>query len=278
MKSSKSNTKISVATTFFEASSLRHISKRSLVAVRNCWTRNIVSSFWPWTITHPFELCRQIPKILFEALTVFCFSYAIHTWSFVSAQAVVAGSQVIHVTDVMIQTGKYQFWFLTGLFTYPCQVCSHYFSTPCIVIMLLLSQSINRGDLRSAWIRRFTARPLQHTGSHHSRRGHPKPLFLHWVRYSGTAIAGDSPRALDRRSPGYLPVVAQLDAVLDPGVSVSHSSVTCSPHGLRPSQKDRHGPKKITFLGAMCQIQGYTLHLAALVILLSDLVSSSFDY
>jgi len=122
----------------------------------------------------------------------------------------------------------------------------------------------------------FSKPPLYDKGS--GLCGFSRGAILYGLRYSGTAIAGDSPRALDRRSPGYLPVVAQLDAVLDPGVSVSHSSVTCSPHGLRPSQKDRHGPKKITFLGAMCQIQGYTLHLAALVILLSDLVSSSFDY
>ena len=41
MKSSKSNPKIPVATIFFEASSLRYISQRSLLAVRNCWTRSL---------------------------------------------------------------------------------------------------------------------------------------------------------------------------------------------------------------------------------------------
>ena len=40
-----------------------------------------------------------------------------------------------------------------------------------------LSQSTNRGDLRSAWIRRFIARPLRLSGPHHSRRGHSLPSF-----------------------------------------------------------------------------------------------------
>jgi len=43
-----------------------------------------------------------------------------------------------------------------------------------------------------------------------------------------------SPRALARRSPGYLPAVVHLDAVLDPGVVALHSSLTCLPLGLRP--------------------------------------------
>ncbi len=53
-------------------------------------------------LQRPFELYRQLPKILFEVLTVFWFSYAIHTWSFFSPQAVVADSQVIHIIDVMM--------------------------------------------------------------------------------------------------------------------------------------------------------------------------------
>jgi len=48
---------------------------------------------------------------------------------------------------------------------------------------------------------------------------------------------------LDRRSPGYLPVVVRLDAVLDPGVPASRSSLPRSPHGLRPNGEDRHNPK-----------------------------------
>jgi hypothetical protein len=56
---------------------------------------------------------------------------------------------------------------------------------------------------------------------------------------------GDSidPWGVDRRSPGYLPAVAWLDAVLDPGVSALHSSLTRSPLGLLLFEGDRHSPK-----------------------------------
>ncbi len=43
-----------------------------------------------------------------------------------------------------------------------------------------------------------------------------------------------SPRALARRLPGYLPIVVHLDAVLDPGVVIEHSSLLCASLGLRP--------------------------------------------
>jgi len=109
--------------------------------------------------------------------------------------------------------------------------------------LFLLSRLTNRGNLRSAGISRFIAKPLQLTGSHHSRRGHPTPSFHigHGTRVLPLRLIPQG--LLDRRSPGYLHVVAQLDAVLDPGVSASHSSLPCSPHGLRPIRKDRHPPK-----------------------------------
>ena len=61
--------------------------------------------------------------------------------------------------------------------------------------MFLLAQSTLREDLRSAGVSRFFARPLRYTGPHRSRRGHPLPSCYIAVRYSGTSIAGDSPRA-----------------------------------------------------------------------------------
>ena len=54
---------------------------------------------------------------------------------------------------------------------------------------------------------------------------------------------------LVRRSPGYLPAVVQLDAVLDPGGLALCSSVSHSPRGLRPFEKDRHAPKIRLFSG-----------------------------
>jgi hypothetical protein len=71
-----------------------------------------------------------------------------------------------------------------------------------------------------------------------------------------------SPRALDRRSPGYLPAVVTLDAVCDPGGTVGTRllrafRIACTRHDGLGSLP------KFTFLGAMCQIQSDTLHLVS---------------
>ena len=47
---------------------------------------------------------------------------------------------------------------------------------------------------------------LRHTGPHHSRRGHPHSLFLHWAEYSGSDGDTAPQEPGKRRSPGYLPV------------------------------------------------------------------------
>ena len=81
---------------------------------------------------------------------------------------------------------------------------------------------------------------------------------------------------LVRRLPGYFPVVVRLDAVLDPGAWNALVVVVCSmlpaPEWMGSAFIPNSG-----FLGAMCLIQGYTLHLAALAtspFLLSDSVVS----
>lgn len=129
--------------------------------------------------------------------------------------------------------------------------------------MFPLSRLNHRGDLHSTWIRRFIARPLQLSGLHHLRRGHPTPSF-NIDRGTRVLPLRFSPRALDRRSPGYLPAMVPLDAVFDSGVVALHLSLSRSSLGLRPSGRDRPIPKIKQFLGAMCQIQGYTLHLVVL--------------
>ena len=70
-----------------------------------------------------------------------------------------------------------------------------------------------------------------------------------------------------RRSPGYLPAVVQLDAVLDPGGLALCSSVSHSPRGLRPFEKDRHAPKIPYSRGYVSDSGLLSLHLAALVCL-----------
>ena len=146
----------------------------------------------------------------------------------------VADSQVIHIADVVIEAGKHQRRFPARLFSYPCQVSCHRFSVPCITSMFPLPRPTSRGDLRSAGVSRFIARPLRHTGPHHSRRGHPPPSFYIGRSTRVLPLRSIPQGLLARRSPGYLPTVTRLDAVLDPGVTASCLSLSHSPHGLRP--------------------------------------------
>jgi hypothetical protein len=116
--------------------------------------------------------------------------------------------------------------------------------------MFLLSRSTTRGDLRSAGVSRFFAMPLRPTGPHHSRRGPPSPSF--YIGRGTRVLRCDlDPRAWVRRSPGYSPVVVQLDAVWDPGVSALRSSLARSPRGLRPHGKDQHIPN-IRWFSGLC--------------------------
>ena len=147
--------------------------------------------------------------------------------------------------DVMVETGEHQIRFLTCLLLLSVSdPLPPTYSPPCIAIVVSpFHGQLNRGDLRSARVRRLIARPLQLSGPHHSRRGHPLPSFYIGQGTRVLPLRLIPQELLDRRSPGYLPVVVQLDAVLDPGVSASHSSLTRSPHGLRPIGEDRHVPK-----------------------------------
>jgi hypothetical protein len=112
-----------------------------------------------------------------------------------------------------------------------------------MVLVFLLPWSTNRGNLRSAVVTRLIATPLQLTGPHHSRRGHPTPSFYIGRGTRVLPLRSIPQELLDRRSPGYLPALARLDAVLDPGVSASRSSLSRPPHGLRLNGEDRHYPK-----------------------------------
>jgi len=60
-----------------------------------------------------------------------------------------------------------------------------------------------------------------------------------------------------RRSPGYLPAVVQLDAVLDPGGSASRSSLSRSPLGLLLNGEDRPAPN---LLGSRGYVSDSGLH------------------
>ena len=173
---------------------------------------------------------------------VFRFCYAIHADRLAGFQCVVAGSQVVHIAYVVIQARKHQARLLARLLPYPCQIRCHCVTTLCIVPVFLLSWSTNRGDLRSAGISRFFARPLRLSGPHHPRRGLLLPSFYIGQDTRVLPLRSIPQELLDRRSPGYLPAVVWLDAVYDPGVSALCSSLPHSPLGLRLVREDRLAP------------------------------------
>ena len=121
----------------------------------------------------------------------------------------------------------------------PLPLCTHLLHGASVS----LSRATYRGDLRSAIITRFNARPWRLSGPHHSRRGHPWPSFYIGPGTRVLPLRSIPRGLLARRSPGYLPAVVQLDAVFDPGVSAPCSSLSHSPHGLRLFGGDRPFPK-----------------------------------
>lgn len=130
--------------------------------------------------------------------------------------------------------------------------------------MFHLSRSLHRGNLRSARIRRFIARPLRLSGSHHLRRGHLPALFLHWSGYSGTCIAHFSKSPCSSLA-WLLAYRCTSRCCLRPRggefalVFIAHFTWP-APMSIGSARS-----QNIELLGAMCQIQGYTLHLYVLV-------------
>ena len=139
--------------------------------------------------------------------------------------------------------------------------------TLCIVSMFLLSRAIDRGDLRSAGISRFIAKPL---------RSYRSPSLA----------SGSFDRLLLRRSVilGYYPIDpgcftknlwvpfpmlawllhrrCQARCCLRPRGVGRHSSLSHLPSCLRPLSEDRHNPKINRFSGLRVRFRVYTLHLA----------------
>ena len=113
------------------------------------------------------------------------------------------------------------------------------------------------------------------TGSHPSHRRHPAASFYVGRPYSATIpsirdVFAKNLWEIFLCSPGYFNVVALLDAVCDPGVSV----------GTRPKRTFRFTcayyqgigtfPKYICFSGLRGRFRAFTLHLDRLAYLLSQ--------
>jgi len=126
--------------------------------------------------------------------------------------------------------------------------------------MFLLSRVIDRGDLRSAGISRFTAKPLRLYRSPSLASASFGRLLLRWSTILGYYPI--DPGCFRQEPLGYFPMLAWLlqcrclaRCCLRPRGVGRHSSLSHLPYCLRPLSKDRHGPK-IQILEAMVQIQG----------------------
>ena len=130
--------------------------------------------------------------------------------------------------------------------------------------MFLLPRSIYRGGLRSARVSRFIARPLRHTAPHHLQRGHCPPSLSHWTTYSGTDLAVASPRALHVARPvNHLSLSGSMLSET-PGRRLRACQFRTRRMACAKTERIGTTQNQI-ILGAMFQIQGYTLHLAELV-------------
>lgn len=131
--------------------------------------------------------------------------------------------------------------------------------TLCIVSTFLLSRAIDRGDLRSAGVSCFIAKPLRSYRSPSLASASFGRLLSRWP-----TILGDFPVdqeyftknlwVIFRCSPGYSTVVVRLDAVCDPGVSVGTRLKRTSRIAYAYYQGIGTIPK-FRILGAMGQIQ-----------------------
>ncbi len=114
--------------------------------------------------------------------------------------------------------------------------------------MFLLSRAINRGDLRSAGISRFIAKPLRSYWSPSLASASFGRLLLRW-----SAILGYypfDPRCFHQGPLGAFPMLAWLlhrrchaRCCLGPRGAGRYSSLTYLPFRLRSLGKDRHNPK-----------------------------------
>jgi hypothetical protein len=100
--------------------------------------------------------------MVLQILAVLMLCYAILSGRLIGVQTAVAGTQIIHIRDVVIQTGKYQIRLFAGLLTYPLQIRCHRLFTLCMMPVFLLGGRFTVGTFAQ---RGLAASQLGHCGA-----------------------------------------------------------------------------------------------------------------
>ncbi len=138
--------------------------------------------------------------------------------------------------------------------------------------MFLLPRVINRGNLRSAGISRFIAKPLRSCRFPSLASASFGHLLLRWLTILGYYC---SDRQCFTQNLWDLPMLAWLlrcrcptRCCLRPRGAEYRSSVSLYPFRLRSHRQDQHAPKISSSRGCWGRFRAHTLHLAGLAYLL----------
>ena len=81
--------------------------------------RDVAAPLRLWAVAHGPKSLRQRPEIPLQLACVLLLAHAINPHRPVPGQCFEAGTQVVHVVDMMIQTGEYQLRIAARLLAYP---------------------------------------------------------------------------------------------------------------------------------------------------------------
>jgi len=135
----------------------------------------------------------------------------------------------------------------------------------CIVLMFLLSRAIGRGDLRSAGISCFTAKPFRYYRSPSLAPESFGRLLLRWRTILGYYPIDPGCFTKDLGGPvlaWYSIVVVKLDAVCDLGLSVGTRLKRIFRFACAYYQGIGALSQNSVFSGLWVRFRAYTLHLA----------------
>jgi hypothetical protein len=196
--------------------------------------RNIRPTLRLRSVTHPLQAGGQISQICLQVLLVHRLADAVDSQGLFAFQSPKAIPQVVDVRDVVIQRSEHQGRIRPCSNSYPCRVCAHRNFTPCIVPVFLPSRASECGNLHSAVISRFNAKPV------------PVPLRSRRLRaffhvgpsYSGEIRPRASPHARIAPLSLFGSMLSETPGAREPLSSSAVSRMACA-----LGQHDRQSPK-----------------------------------